>query len=258
MQTINDTIQTSLFRHLRVSVVISEMVNHKVNQFKNKFTAITGQIKEKFDQVDQVFSLQNSGSLVAKFQRGDKQPLLKSADFQTVYSLANISKNKTNGYFDPFDGGRYTPSDLIKSWAVDQVFNQYLRPLVELPVAGIMLEADGVIQTAVATSSAFHWPVLVHDSFKGEGLLEKYQLTGGGIVTVNAKTSKRPQSPIKQLTIISERVSEATIWAIAGLNAGTAKFLRLINQKHLSGILIDRALGVIEFESGKLAQKQVF
>ncbi|MCT3399883.1 FAD:protein FMN transferase [Lentilactobacillus hilgardii] len=257
MKIISETIQTTLFQQIKISIIVSDMTINNMTDIKSKFTMITRHIKTRFNQIDQVFSLQKPASLVSRFKNGDTRPLFHSRDFQAVYSLARTSKEVTDGYFDPFDGGRYTPSDLIKSWAVDQVFSRNLKPLVNGPVVGIMIEADGIIQTAVAKNSRRHWPVLVHDSYAGGGVLEKYQLAGDGIVTVNAQTSKRMQSAIKQLTIISERVSDATTWAIAGLNAGTNRFLRLINQNRLSGILIDRALGVIEFESGKLRYKQV-
>ncbi len=145
-----------------------------------------------------------------------------------------------------------TPADSLQGWLVDDIFTRRLQPLLNQPlIAGVLLESNGIQRTAVAANTMFTWPVTISFPTKGDLALGQYQLKNRGLATIN-ELSQRAQSPIKQVTVFADQAAEAMIWASAGMQAGTSKFLRLINRHQLSGVLVDHALGVIHFEQGKL------
>ncbi|GAF36123.1 hypothetical protein [Lentilactobacillus farraginis] len=255
MQTINYQLPTTLFQQFQISLIVQESFKNMA-LLKDRFMRVLIQIKTKLTKVSQLAASQNDASPAAGKFRWPVQNQLYAPDLRTIQLIAERARRQTDGYFDQIGDQQPASIELMKSWLIDEIFNEDLKPLIGGPVIGVWLNADEMVRTAVEKGSNYQWPIRIYNSLAENELLERDQLANGGIVTLNAKALARSQSPIKQLTVIGQRVSDAVAWAVAGINAGTGKFLRLINQHRLSGILIDRALGVIAFQSGRLTYKQ--
>lgn len=199
------------------------------------------------EEVDLQYSPFRTNSLVSRFQRGDKKPLLNSEAFQSVYSKTVVVGELTNGSFEVYFNG--DPTKLIKSWAIEQAFNKFMIPLFENDnVIGISLEGRGNAKFAVRPSTDFEWEV--------QTVLKKYNMRYGSISTakINSRAKyleKDRLDAIQELAVVGNDLVDADIWANAGIVAGTEKFTNLIQNSYLSGMLIDNKESII-FAEGVL------
>lgn len=255
MQTNNYSIITNLFKQVRLSLLVSVNSPRQATALKPILAATVAKIQQQFNYYDRLFSPEKTDLLMTQLSAGDLRPLFKNQNFQKIYSIATRAKLTTNGYFDAFYDGRYQPTNLVKGWIVEQIFAE-LKLVMGPVIRGGLIEADGIVQTAVTSGVTYQWPVRIEDVLTKRDLLTSYPIQNGSLVSVTAQSLKRPQSSIKQLVITDQQMLKAVIWATAGINAGTGKFLRLIKQHQLSGLLVDRALGVIWFNHGQLRSQQ--
>ncbi|MGF2385374.1 FAD:protein FMN transferase [Lentilactobacillus otakiensis] len=255
MQTTQYRLQTSVINQMTIPFSIRLALKDEVPGFQQIFQEITDATEKDLIHVDQNFSTFRPDSLVSKFREGDPRPLVGSESFATVYSLAEISKDQTEGYFDPYFNGKYDPTGLVKGWAIQSIFNHRLRPLLADPaIVGVSLNGGGDIMAATDPHSGFTWDVGIEDPFDDTMIIGKYRLTDQGVATSGfnrrGEHIKRTPSTIRQVTIISDSLVAADVWATAGIAAGTATFIYLIGRHHLSGVFVDEQMGSVAFESG--------
>lgn len=192
-------------------------------------------MSQYLEQMDLKFSPFRENSLVSKFQRGNREPLLESEVFESVYSKTVIIGELSNGSFDVYFNG--DPTKLIKSFTIEQAFDKFLVPLFEYDnIVGISLEGDGDTKFAVRPSTDFEW--------KLGTFLKTYNLRYGAISTVNIngreKYLKQDEvDAIQKIAIVGDNLINTNIWANVGLASGTKKFVNLIENSYLSGMLID-------------------
>ena len=80
---------------------------------------IFNKIFEYLDYVDKKFSTYKEDSEISKINRKEISAKDWSSDMKYIFSLAEKTKNETNGYFDILDNsGKYNPSGLVKGWAI--------------------------------------------------------------------------------------------------------------------------------------------
>lgn len=203
------------------------------------------------EKIDLQYSPFRVNSLVSRFQRGDKEPLLNSDAFQSVYSKTVVVGELTNGSFEVYFNG--DPTKLIKSWSIEQAFNKFLIPLFENDnVIGISLEGRGNAKFAVRPSTNFEWEV--------QTILKKYNMRYGSISTakINSRTKyleKDKMDAIQELAVVGNDLVDTDIWANAGISAGTEKFTSLIQNSYLSGMLIDNQESIV-FAEGIMDRHQ--
>lgn len=61
------------------------------------------------------------------------------------------------------------------------------------------------------------------------------------------------------MTIVNNNALDANIWSNAGISAGTNKFPEFVTKYHLTGMLVDKNEGLINFRDGisnKMAVKK--
>ncbi|WP_125565298.1 hypothetical protein [Companilactobacillus insicii] len=203
------------------------------------------------EKIDLEYSPFRDDSLVSRFQRGDKQPLLNSEAFKSVYSKSVVVGELTNGSFEVYFNG--DPTKLIKSWAIEQSFNRFMVPLFENEnVIGISLEGRGNAKFAVRPSTNFEWEI--------KTVLKTYKMRYGSISTskINSRTKyleKDQMDAIQELAVVGNSLVDTDIWANVGITAGTMKFTNIIRNFYLSGMLIDNQESVI-FTEGILGRHQ--
>jgi len=217
-------------------------------------------INQMLAEVDRNFSLFKYDSLVSRFQRGDETPLKTSDDFKVIYSSAILAEQMTSGLYTPYFAGKYDPTELVQSWALEQAFNRYLTPLLDLPeIDGIWLSGGNQIKVATKQESDFRWAIDIRDSEKENEIVTTYYLKNGVIALQENDADSslhNNQSDMKQAIIVGTNLVEAKIWALVGTSAKSEKFLPFIMQYNLSGSVIDRQDNLFDFDKGAIVNSK--
>jgi len=195
-------------------------------------------------QIDRDFSPFRADSLVNRYQRHCLAAADFTADFQLVYGLAVQIQVATAGAFTPFFRGAYDPTGIVKGWAIQRVFTQYLRPdLDRHRLLAAAINGAGDIQTGVAPGQAFTWHVGVADPQDGHRVIARYPLQDGAIAT--SGTSQRGEhilrqtaSALQQATVLAPDLLVADAYATAAIAMGSNRFVAFSRTHHLSGILV--------------------
>lgn len=223
---------------------------------KRLFNNAVGSVEEYLKEMDEKFSPERKDSLVSVFQSGSQKPLIESDTFSDIYTQTVVAEQMTHHYFSTNFGSKYDPTELIKGWIIDDGFNKYLKPLLgeENIIAVKFNDATNIkINTKIDSDYRFVIPIYKPESDK---VAATYYLQNASITTLQDKDVKHAlisnKSCIQQVTVINSNVTDARVWAIAGLAVGTREFPKLIAESHLTGMMIDRKLGNINFREGSL------
>ncbi|MDR4932973.1 FAD:protein FMN transferase [Companilactobacillus paralimentarius] len=215
----------------------------------------TERIDERLQEIDRQFSAFRYDSLVSKFQRGDQKPLTTSNDFKQIYNSAILSEQMTNGIYRPYFAGKFDPSTIVRSWAIEQVFDETLKPLLKNPeVVGVYLSGDQNIKFATKQDSDFRWEINIPNS---EEILTTYYLKNGAISTFEndeflGNTYKMNQADNHQTTVIRSSLIEDSIWALVGSSSKKEEFMSFIKHYNLTGIVVDKQDNVLNFNLGSI------
>lgn len=223
---------------------------------------VTEKIKKRLHQIDMDFSPFRTDSLVSRFQSGDRDPILESKDFQSVYAQSVLAEQMTDSLFTPYFSGHYDPTGLVKGWAIEQSFNDYLKPLLQDPkIYGVSLNGGGDMKLATRSDNDFCWGIGIENPENLQEIVAVYYLKNGSVAT--SGNNKRGEhivrlddNDVKQATIISDSLVNADIWATTGIAAGHAKFLEMIAQNDLSGLLVNKDYTLTGFSKGVLVNAQ--
>lgn len=209
-------------------------------------------ISENIKSYDDIFSLENSNSLLSKFQGGEETALMVSKTFREVYEQTITAEQMTHHYFSSYFNGRYDPIGLLNGWMIDEIFNHYLLALLSQDgIDGVSLRCGEDVRLASRPNIDFRWRIAIKDPKNLDILLATYFLQNGAVSTSNEKRSLRKEkSNIEQVTIIGNNALDANIWSSAGIAAGTSKFPEFISRYHLTGMIVDRVMGMENFRDG--------
>jgi len=72
------------------------------------------------DRMDRLFSPYRAASEVSRIDRGELSPESASPEVRAVIDLCERYRRATGGWFSAWIGGRFDPSGLVKSWAMDR------------------------------------------------------------------------------------------------------------------------------------------
>lgn len=242
---------TKTINAMNIPFIIRLAFDHKDDKNEDIMIGTYEKMNQYLEQIDIQYSPFRDNSLVSRFQRGDKQPLLNSDAFKSVYSKTVVVGELSNGSFEVYFNG--APTKLIKSWAIEQSFNKYLIPLFENDnVIGISLEGRGNAKFAVRPSTDFEWKI--------QTILKDYNMRYGSISTakIDSRTKyleKDKMGAIQELAVVGNDLMDTDVWANVGIAAGTEKFTGLIQSSYLSGMLIDNKESII-FSEGVLNRHQ--
>lgn len=209
-------------------------------------------ISENIKEYEDVFSLENNNSLLARFQDGEETGLMTSPIFREVYEQTITAEQMTHHYFSSYFNGRYDPIGLLNGWMIDKIFNKYLLSLLsDDGIDGVSLRCGEDVRLASRPNIDFRWRIAIKDPKDLDILLATYYLQNGAVSTSNEMRSLRKEkSNIEQVTIVSNNALDANIWSSAGISAGTNKFPEFVSKYHLTGMIVDRVVGMENFRDG--------
>ncbi|WP_300562096.1 FAD:protein FMN transferase [Companilactobacillus sp.] len=236
-----------------VKLAVTEYDDIVAEEFQDAYAKINAGLAE----INQKFSPFQEDSLVSEYRRTQNASIMFDDEFQSVYGQCTIATELTDGYFDPFFDGGYNPTGLVKGWAIQSLFNAYLRPLLDDPkIVGVSLNGGGDMQLGARVDSGFVWNVGIEDPNDLQRIIAEYHIQNGAIATsgMNKRGQhiRRRPSSIQQVTMVANDLTVADVWATAGIAAGTDKFEQLISESKLTGMLVDTRSGLTSFAGGKI------
>jgi thiamine biosynthesis lipoprotein len=178
-----------------------------------------------FEYIDTTFTPFKEDSEVSKFNRGELDS--PSDDMRLILSLAEQTKQQTNGYFDVFHNSRFNPSGIVKGWAINEVAKLLRRE----GFRNFYVDAGGDIQVDGKNFRGEKWRVGIRNPFEPTQIVKMVCLTNGGIATsglynrgkhiYNPKDHTDQLDQVASITVIGENVYEADRFATAAFAMGT-------------------------------------
>ncbi len=199
-----------------------------------------------FEYVDEKFSTYKESSEISSLNRHALTLAHASADMQTVFALAEQTRQQTNGYFDIARKGIYDPSGLVKGWAIYNAA-EILR---QMKFENYYVDAGGDVQAAGKNSRGQNWRVGIRNPFDLNEIVKVLSIRDCGIATsgtyirgahiYNPKNDGQLASDIVSLTLIGPNVYEADRFATAAFAMGKAGIVFIENLDGFEGYLIDQ------------------
>ncbi|WP_125772597.1 FAD:protein FMN transferase [Companilactobacillus furfuricola] len=216
-------------------------------------------IEEDLEKIERKFSMTNSDSLISKYRQGETEAVARDPMFQEVFGQCNLANDFTNGYFDAFDDGKFDPSELIKGWAIERLFQLHLKPLLIAPnIIGVSFGDDKDIQMASKADSDFQWDIGINDPNRVGVKIAEYRIENGAISTTqikndNVRSFDRHVPCLKQVSVITTSLTRANAWSSVAVSAGVDNFKRLIGDSGLTGVMVDSCSVLTAFTRGKIS-----
>ncbi|MEJ6400875.1 FAD:protein FMN transferase [Nicoliella lavandulae] len=248
------TVKSTVVESMTIPFTIS-IAGQDVELIKSRLHQLAGSIKSALDQIDRRYSTYRPDSLVSQFRDGNEELLVTDAEFKQVYDACLNAKQLTNGCFDPFDSQqRYDPLGYVKGWAIELLFDRYLRPeLQRTEIVGVCLNGGGDMQ--FASQHDFKWQIGIEDPSDLQTLIAGYQLTNGGLATSGyskrgAHVRSSGQPDLLQVTVFAPKLATADVWATALLAAGEQSLRQLVADHQLSGCFVNQHHQLSYFNQG--------
>ncbi len=217
--------------------------------------AVLAEVFGYFECVDEKFSTYKDHSEITRINRHEITLEQASADMQTIFALAEQTRQETAGYFDIARQGIYDPSGIVKGWAIHQAAEILRRN----GFANFYVDAGGDVQVMGKNSQGENWRVGIQNPFNPREIVKVLSVSDCGIATsgtyvrgqhiYNPKRHDRPITDIVGLTAIGPDIYEADRFATAAFAMGREGILFIESLKGFEGYLIDRD-GQATFTSG--------
>jgi thiamine biosynthesis lipoprotein len=218
-------------------------------------SALFDKVFAYFAYVDQTFSTYKAQSEVSRINRGEISLEQASEDVQTIFELAEQTRQDTEGYFDIRHNGGYDPLGLVKGWAI---FNA-AELVRQEGYAHFYVEAGGDIQAVGKNEQGQSWRVGIRNPFNMQEIVKVLALSNVGIATsgtyirgqhiYNPKDAGDPLTEIVSLTVVGPDVYEADRFATAAFAMGRKGIYFIEKLAEFEGYMIDRN-GQATFTSG--------
>lgn len=232
MKTNQQTILKNEINQMNMNFVIKLVTISSNPVAMEQLKMVTTRVEEHLRQIDELFSPFRYDSLVSQFQRGNQEPLTSSNEFKEIYNSAILSQQMTNDIYHPYFAGRFDPSDVVKNWAIEQVFNDDLKPLLNTSdIIAIYFSGDGNSKFATKQGFDFRWQIDIADTQNISKTVTSYYLQNGAVATTKNEHAN------KQTTIIRSSLVEAGIWSLAGSMITVEEFMPFVAHYNLTGIV---------------------
>lgn len=193
MEIVSQTVEA-----MTLPFTISLVTRDKVSS-KDLLEKVSQDILSALGAIEQKFSAFRATSLVSRFQKGDETVML-DPEFQEIFARVTIAKTETRGAFDPYFQGVYNPTGMVKGWAVEKVFQQYLKPLLRLSeIEAVCLNGGGDMQFETKDNSSFIWKIGIENPDHLQEMIARFQMKTGALAT--SGYSKRGRHILSQSTI---------------------------------------------------------
>jgi len=210
-----------------------------------------GAVFDYFHVVDARFSTYKDDSEITFINKGMIQLTQASVDMQTIFALAEQTKQQTDGYFEIVRNGFIDPSGIVKGWAIYNAA-ELLR---QRGFTNFYVEAGGDIQAFGHNAHGQRWQVGIRNPFNPLEIVKVIAIAEGGVATsgtyvrgqhiYNPKASSsgmdEPITDIVSLTVIGPNIYDADRFATAAFAMGRTgiEFIEAVDG--LEGYLIDSA-----------------
>jgi len=132
-----------------------------------------------FTSIDERFSTYKASSEISRINSGALAPAEAGADMQTVFHLAEQTRQETGGYFNIAREGHIDPSGIVKGWAI---YNAAAR-LRATGLRSFYIEAGGDIQADGHNRESKPWRVGIRNPFNMDEIVKVVLLSDRGIAT---------------------------------------------------------------------------
>ena len=192
---------------------------------KNINDSVFEEIFNYLRYIDEKFSTYKKNSEIEKINRNEIGHELYSDDMKKVLTLADQTKQETNGYFDIRFNGKLDPSGLVKGFAIYNAANM----LKNKGYKNFYIDIAGDIELSGVSSDGNKWSVGIENPFDRSKVIKVLALTDRGIATSgnyirgdhiwNNKDNKINNSVVS-ITVIGENVYESDRFATAAFAMG--------------------------------------
>ncbi len=177
-----------------------------------------------FTEVERRFSFFRDDSEVAAFNRGAGVP---SAELQDILTIAEKTKQETDGYFDIVRAdGRTDPSGITKGWAIKKAAD-----IVRAHgCRDFLIDAGGDIHTEGRSAEGEEWRIGIRDPFDFEQIVKVVVPRGRGVATSGSsmrgghiydpRASHAAAHDVASITVIGPDILEADRLATAAFAMG--------------------------------------
>ncbi|MBB5887983.1 FAD:protein FMN transferase [Lactovum miscens] len=206
-----------------------------------------GALEKWLEHVDEVFSTYKENSEVSKYNRGEVDFLSMSEEMRFVYVSCAQASEATHHSFNAMLPSGYDPSGFVKGWAIEEGFNRYLRPLLDLNnVIGANLNGGGDMQMASKEESDWNFEIAVLDPFDKTKIIAELSMKKGAIATSGISERGNhifgADKNILQTTVIGVNLQEVDVWATAlmvDFNSKMPNYLRAF-EVNRHGIIVEK------------------
>ena len=217
--------------------------------------AVVDAVFDYFAYIDETFSTYKQASEITRLNMGLLSLSEASADMQTIFRLADQTKQETGGYFDIYHDGYCDPSGIVKGWAIYQAAQLLKRRGFE----HFYVEAGGDIQTSGTNAAGRQWRIGIRNPFNPAEIVKVIYVGDIGVATsgtyirgnhiYNPKINAPLTTEVVSLTVIGPDVYEADRFATAAFAMGHDGISFIAGLPGFEGYQIDRT-GRATFTSG--------
>jgi len=207
---------------------------------------ILDEIFAYFEHVDGKFSTYKANSEITRINTNKLALREASQEMKAIFSLAERTKQETNGYFDIARNGEYDPSGIVKGWAI---YNAAML-LKRKGFSDFYVDAGGDIQVFGKNEENRLWRVGIRNPFNIDEIVKVLAVTDCGIATsgtyirghhiYNPKNGADPIPEIVSLTVIGPNIYDADRFATAAFAMGRGGIVFVENLEGFEGYMIDK------------------
>ncbi len=247
--------RTELLMGMPITVVIPE--REALDRGGGRFGSLAAAADAVFDsfrRVDERFSPYKPASETCRIDRGELDPAAASEEMREVLRLAEQTRQRTDGWFDVWNHGRFDPSGLVKGWAIERA----ARILADDGFVSFCVEAGGDIEVRGANEEGRPWSIGIRNPFDPSTLIRRLALQNRGIATSGTYIRGKhiynphtggPADEIASMTVVGENVYEADRFATAAFAMGPAGVEFMAGVPGCDAYMVDKS-GMATFTPG--------
>ena len=199
-----------------------------------------------FEYVDRKFSTYKPDSEISLINRQEVMLEQSSEDMQAIFTMAEQTRQETDGFFNIDRNGLYDPSGIVKGWAI-YTAAEIMR---QAGFENYYVDAGGDIQVVGKNTQGQDWRVGIQNPFNPKQIVKVLSVPDCGVATsgtyvrgqhiYNPLQSDKPVSGVVSLTVIGPDIYEADRFATAAFAMGLEGINFIEELAGFEGYLIDQ------------------
>lgn len=208
-----------------------------------------------FGYVDRKFSTYKPDSEISLINRQELSLEQASEDMKAIFTLAEQTRQESDGYFEIEHNGIYDPSGIVKGWAIQNAAEQFRQAGFE----NYYVDAGGDIQVSGKNEAGQDWRVGIQNPFNPHEIVKILCVQNCGVATsgtyvrgqhiYNPRKEDEQITGIVSLTVIGPNVYQADRFATAAFAMGSAGINFIEELEGFEGYMIDQN-GLATYTSG--------